>query len=532
MVWVELLIRAAAVYVAVLFLPLALASLAWPAIAHWCRRLVDTLVALVLGKFVIVSVLSLAAGALAGGTGSARRWERFAAVGSGSPGAGRRRRIRGRPRRRRPPPVRRPSPRGPSSGCCRSSRPARSAISRRSATAPTRVPALRPEGLAQRRHAGDRGRLGGRRGVGLGGRCSVGAVGRAGSAERGGGRSGGLGGSAVARRARAVDRRAPRQVPGETGLPGRGRTPGLRRPSPPGSGPRSLRVTASRRGRSTPRPRRRPAAPRGVMARGADRDRSGGRPSWGPGRTVRPARRRATRISGPPTVLGGRYRRPALDRPVAPADRAPTLTDTLGRDRLGVRLISRHRSGRRHRAGRLTPPQNGPSGPGSGDGGDLRAATDPTGRATGSPPWSAGADRRLAGRPDRLCGRRSARRRGWPSGPARRWEGWRWPWPAWRPVWPWRSGRSGDAPVSSGSPWWFGGCGRSSPGRRRQLAPAPGRGHRGHRRMPERAARRDGRRPAGDRRTPCRRSAGRSSTGWRWGCAVRGRGLGAPSSGW
>ncbi len=71
MVWVELLIRAAAVYVAVLFLPLALASLAWPAIAHWCRRLVDTLVALVLGKFVIVAVLSLAAGALAGGTGSA-----------------------------------------------------------------------------------------------------------------------------------------------------------------------------------------------------------------------------------------------------------------------------------------------------------------------------------------------------------------------------------------------------------------------------------------------------------------------------
>jgi hypothetical protein len=45
-----------------------LASLAWPAIAHWSRRLVDTLVVLILGKFVIVSVLSLAAGALAGGT--------------------------------------------------------------------------------------------------------------------------------------------------------------------------------------------------------------------------------------------------------------------------------------------------------------------------------------------------------------------------------------------------------------------------------------------------------------------------------
>ncbi len=70
LVWIELLIRASAVYVAVLFFPLALASLAWPAIAHWCRRLVDTLVALILGKFVIVSVLSLAAGALAGGSGS------------------------------------------------------------------------------------------------------------------------------------------------------------------------------------------------------------------------------------------------------------------------------------------------------------------------------------------------------------------------------------------------------------------------------------------------------------------------------
>ncbi len=70
MVWIELLIRSAAIYVAVLFLPMALASLAWPTIAHWCRRLVDTLVALVLSKFVIVAVLSLAAGALAAGTGS------------------------------------------------------------------------------------------------------------------------------------------------------------------------------------------------------------------------------------------------------------------------------------------------------------------------------------------------------------------------------------------------------------------------------------------------------------------------------
>ena len=71
LVWLELLLRAAAVYVAVLFLPLALAGLAWPAIAHWSRRLADTLAALVLSKLVIVAVLSLAVGALAGGTGTA-----------------------------------------------------------------------------------------------------------------------------------------------------------------------------------------------------------------------------------------------------------------------------------------------------------------------------------------------------------------------------------------------------------------------------------------------------------------------------
>jgi hypothetical protein len=69
--WLELVVRAAAVYVAVLFLPLALASLVWPAVGHWCRRLVDTLVALILSKFVIVAVLSLASAELASGTGFA-----------------------------------------------------------------------------------------------------------------------------------------------------------------------------------------------------------------------------------------------------------------------------------------------------------------------------------------------------------------------------------------------------------------------------------------------------------------------------
>jgi hypothetical protein len=77
LLWIEMLVRAAAVYVAVLFLPLALASLVWPAIAHWCRRLVETLAALILSKFVIVAILALAVGALSSGT-----------AGSGSSGAG------------------------------------------------------------------------------------------------------------------------------------------------------------------------------------------------------------------------------------------------------------------------------------------------------------------------------------------------------------------------------------------------------------------------------------------------------------
>jgi hypothetical protein len=70
LLWVELLVRAAAVYVATLFFPLALATLVWPAVSQWCRRLIETVAALVLSKFVIVAVLSLAIGALGMSDGS------------------------------------------------------------------------------------------------------------------------------------------------------------------------------------------------------------------------------------------------------------------------------------------------------------------------------------------------------------------------------------------------------------------------------------------------------------------------------
>jgi len=69
MLWVELAVRSAAVALATLFLPLALAGLVWPATAHWARRLGETLAGLVLMKLVMAAVLALAGGALAAGAG-------------------------------------------------------------------------------------------------------------------------------------------------------------------------------------------------------------------------------------------------------------------------------------------------------------------------------------------------------------------------------------------------------------------------------------------------------------------------------
>jgi hypothetical protein len=62
--WVELLIREAAVYVIVLMLPLFFASMVWPARRIWTVRAVELLVALILSKFAILAVLSLGGAAL------------------------------------------------------------------------------------------------------------------------------------------------------------------------------------------------------------------------------------------------------------------------------------------------------------------------------------------------------------------------------------------------------------------------------------------------------------------------------------
>jgi hypothetical protein len=67
LVSLELVMRDASVYVAVLFLPLALAGLVWPSTVRWGRRLVELLVVLILSKFVIVAIISLGAAALSTG---------------------------------------------------------------------------------------------------------------------------------------------------------------------------------------------------------------------------------------------------------------------------------------------------------------------------------------------------------------------------------------------------------------------------------------------------------------------------------
>jgi hypothetical protein len=71
LLWLELVVRSAAVDAATLFLPLALATMVWPAASSVARRLVDVLAALVLAKPVVAAILSLGTAALNGESGFA-----------------------------------------------------------------------------------------------------------------------------------------------------------------------------------------------------------------------------------------------------------------------------------------------------------------------------------------------------------------------------------------------------------------------------------------------------------------------------
>src|SRR5438477_10277133 len=62
--WLEMVIRDAAIYIALFFIPLTFVAMIWPATSRWARRLVELLIAVILAKFVIVSILTLASAAI------------------------------------------------------------------------------------------------------------------------------------------------------------------------------------------------------------------------------------------------------------------------------------------------------------------------------------------------------------------------------------------------------------------------------------------------------------------------------------
>jgi hypothetical protein len=67
--WIELLLREAAVYVVVLLLPLAFAAITWPARRIWAVRALELLIALIVSKFAIMAVLSLGGAAIGASIG-------------------------------------------------------------------------------------------------------------------------------------------------------------------------------------------------------------------------------------------------------------------------------------------------------------------------------------------------------------------------------------------------------------------------------------------------------------------------------
>ena len=69
--WLEMIIRDAAIYIGLFFIPLTFIAMIWPATSRYARRLVEFLIAVILAKFVIVAIIGLASAAItnAGGTG-------------------------------------------------------------------------------------------------------------------------------------------------------------------------------------------------------------------------------------------------------------------------------------------------------------------------------------------------------------------------------------------------------------------------------------------------------------------------------
>ncbi len=68
LLWIELVVRQAAVLAATLFLPLGFAGLVWESTSHWLRKLAEGLLAFILAKFVITAIVAVGANAIAAGS--------------------------------------------------------------------------------------------------------------------------------------------------------------------------------------------------------------------------------------------------------------------------------------------------------------------------------------------------------------------------------------------------------------------------------------------------------------------------------
>jgi hypothetical protein len=64
-IWVELLLRSAAIYAGVMFLPLAFAAMVWPSAWKVAKKVIEFLIAIIFAKVLIVAIVALAASGLA-----------------------------------------------------------------------------------------------------------------------------------------------------------------------------------------------------------------------------------------------------------------------------------------------------------------------------------------------------------------------------------------------------------------------------------------------------------------------------------
>jgi hypothetical protein len=81
-IWLELVMRAASIYIVVFFMPFAFMAMVWPRSAGVLRRTLELLLVLIFAKFVIVAILSLGAGALGNASASSPGFSQVMAGGA------------------------------------------------------------------------------------------------------------------------------------------------------------------------------------------------------------------------------------------------------------------------------------------------------------------------------------------------------------------------------------------------------------------------------------------------------------------